>query len=319
FFVHNRVRDIEKVAGEIAALVPEARVAVAHGQMDEYQLSRTMGEFLERRIDVLVTTTIIESGLDIPTVNTLIVNNAHTFGLADLHQLRGRIGRHSEQAFAYFLVPSFEKLCYSARQRLRTIEEFSRLGAGFQIALRDLEIRGAGNILGREQAGLIHAVGYDLYVRLLSQTIARLKKQPVKERLFVEIAIPLEAFIPQEYISDLRQRIEMYRQIAAASDSASLEGVKSRMKDIYGRTPNEVENLFLKAELSLRLEALSVEHISLKKEGILMRYREREKIAHLVRSEDFWLVGEDSLYLRLPHAIRNDPLKTVLYILDLLG
>jgi transcription-repair coupling factor (superfamily II helicase) len=318
FFVHNRVKTIEQVRSELTTLIPEARFAVAHGQMDEYRLAETMALFLDRKIDVLVTTTIIENGLDIPTVNTLIVNNAHTFGLADLHQLRGRVGRHKEQAFAYFLVPSFERLNYTARQRLRAIEEFSRLGAGFQIALRDLEIRGAGNLLGREQAGLIHAVGYDLYVRLLSQTIAALKKQPARERLPVEVALPLEAHIPAEYISDMRQRIEFYRQIATADDLTALDKVQERMRDLFGKPPDSVKNLFLKARLSLALENLTIDYIGLRKEGILMRYRERTKIKRIVEKDpkNFWLVGEDSLYLRIPQPIQPNPTDTIMFILD---
>jgi len=316
FFVHNRVKTIDAVCAELQGLVPEARFGITHGRMEEDELAETMANFLDRKLDVLVTTTIIESGLDIPSVNTLLVNNAHTFGLADLHQLRGRVGRHAEQAFAYFLVPSFKKIKHSARQRLRAIEEFDRLGAGFQIALRDLEIRGAGNILGKEQSGLIHAVGYDLYIRLLSDTIAELRGQPHKERLPVELDIPLEAFIPSDYIKDMRQKIEFYREIASADSASALKEVARKMEDIFGKPPDVVRNLLLKSELAILLGEFGIEYIGVRKEGCLLRYRTLSGVRRLLEDgENFWTAGKNTLYARIPKRLRSDPLALVRFLI----
>jgi len=212
FFVHNRVMDIQRLADRVRRLVPEARLAVAHGQMPGGQLEETMLRFVRQEVDVLVCTTIIESGLDIPTANTMIIHEADRFGLAELHQLRGRVGRYKHHAFCYLLLPESRTVSPVAARRLKAIEEFSDLGAGFQIAMRDLEIRGAGNILGKEQSGHIAAVGYELYCQFLERAVGRLQGKPVPERREVHVELGADAYIPRSYVPSERQRMEIYRR-----------------------------------------------------------------------------------------------------------
>ena len=212
FFVHNRVHNIESVAEHIQTLAPEARIAIGHGQMPERQLEKTMLRFVRGDIDVLVCTTIIESGLDIPTANTMIINDADRFGLAELHQLRGRVGRYKRRAYCYLLLPARRPVSPVAARRLKAIEEFSDLGAGFQIAMRDLEIRGAGNILGKEQSGHIATVGYEMYCQLLERAVKQLRGEHVVDQRAVHLDLGLEAFIPRQYIPSDRQRMEIYRR-----------------------------------------------------------------------------------------------------------
>lgn len=251
FFVHNYVHNIEELTARLSNAVPEARFIVGHGQMHERQLERVMLKFLNREADVLVSTTIIESGLDIPTVNTIIINNADRFGLADLHQLRGRVGRYKYRAHAYMLVPANRPITPIAERRLRAIEEYSELGAGFRIAMRDLEIRGAGNILGPEQSGHIAAVGYELYCDLLSAAVRRLKHQeePPITKAGIDLGIP--GFVPTRYITSERQRLEVYRRLAQAQTIAQIDQLEHDMKDIFGKFPGEVGTMLDLARLRL--------------------------------------------------------------------
>src|SRR6202043_663210 len=219
FFVHNRVSSINKVAAKVAELVPEARVVVAHGQMNEHMLERIMLEFLDRKHDVLVSTTIVESGLDIPNANTLIVDRADAYGLAQLHQLRGRVGRASERAYAYFLFPPEKPLTETAHERLATIAQHTEMGAGMYVAMKDLEIRGAGNLLGGEQSGHIAGVGFDLYVRMIGEAVSELKGDGPGEQPEVRVELPINAHIPHDYVPGERLRLEAYTPIAAI-DSA---------------------------------------------------------------------------------------------------
>src|SRR5262249_8301368 len=209
YFVHNRVHNIRAIANEVQAIVPEARIAVAHGQMPEHELERAMLGFVRREADILVATTIIESGLDIPNVNTIFINQADNYGLADLHQLRGRVGRYKHRAYAYLLLDSERGVTPTAARRMKAIEEFTELGAGFKIALRDLEIRGAGNILGTQQSGHIAAVGYELYCQLLENAVRTLKRQPVRVPLEVTVDLPWPAYLPRDYVPGQRLRIEV--------------------------------------------------------------------------------------------------------------
>jgi len=252
FFVHNRVFDIESVAAHVRAVVPEARVEIAHGQMPEHQLEDTMLRFVRGDIDVLVCTTIIESGLDIPNVNTMFIDEADRFGLAQLHQLRGRIGRYKYRAFCHLLLPRSRTVTRAAAKRLKAVEEFSDLGAGFQIAMRDLEIRGAGNILGPEQSGHIAAVGYELYCRMLEQAVHRLKGEeaPVAPEVHVELA--LEAYVPRSYISSPRQRMEFYRRLASCRTPEELSQLEQDLADAYGPIPQVVDFLLAVAEIRIR-------------------------------------------------------------------
>ncbi len=237
FFVHNRVMDIRSVAEHVQSLVPEARVTIAHGQMAEGELEKTMLRFVRQEIDVLVCTTIIESGLDIPTANTMIIHDADRFGLCELHQLRGRVGRYKHRAYCYLLVSENRPVAPVAARRLKAIEEFSDLGAGFQIAMRDLEIRGAGNILGREQSGHIALVGYELYCRLLEQSVRKLqgKKPIVQQNVHVELGV--DACLPDGYIPSAQQRMEIYRRMARCTHVEELRQLAADMKDAYGRIP----------------------------------------------------------------------------------
>ena len=243
FFVHNRVRDIEAVADRVRALVPEARVAVAHGQMDEGTLEKVVMDFSEQRYDVLVCTTIIESGIDMPTVNTLVVDRADRLGLGQLHQLRGRVGRSGQRAYAYLFHPRDQVLSETAYERLRTIGEHTELGSGFKIAMRDLEIRGAGNLLGRDQSGHIAAVGYDLYVQLVAEAVAEMKGEPIPRPPELSVDVPGEAHLPASYVSREDLRLEAYRRVAAATSEAEVDDLRAEWEDRFGPLPPPAEAL----------------------------------------------------------------------------
>ncbi|MBZ0269397.1 transcription-repair coupling factor, partial [bacterium] len=264
FFVHNRVQSIEKVTAHLRELVPELRLCVAHGQMPEGELEKVMRSFLERRADVLVSTMIIESGLDLPNVNTILINRADAFGLAQLYQLRGRVGRSNHRAFAHLLIPVGAKLSDIARKRLRAIEEYSDLGAGFRLAMRDMEIRGAGNFLGPEQSGHLNAIGYDLYCQMLRETIAELRgEERPEERIPVNMDVAIDAYLPAAYIEDPDQRILFYKRLADLSELRALRQIEEELRDRYGRIPDEAGNLLGLKELRLLAEAGGVEEVRL--------------------------------------------------------
>ena len=243
FFVHNRVRTIADVAERVRRLVPEARIEFAHGQMNEHELEDRMLRFFAGKIDVLVATTIIESGLDVPRANTMFIHDADRYGLADLHQLRGRVGRYKHRAYCYLLLPENRPMTPAAARRLHAIEQYSELGAGFQIAMRDLEIRGAGNILGLQQSGHITAVGYEMYCQLLDAAVRRLKGEKIEEHRRADIQLELAAFIPNRYVPTESQRIRLYRQLQRAATAETLEEVAAETADVYGPLPDEVQRL----------------------------------------------------------------------------
>ena len=243
FYVHNRVHDIERVAADLRLLVPDARVAVAHGQMDEGSLEQIVLDFWAGAYDVLVCTTIIESGIDMPSVNTLVVDRADRLGLGQLHQLRGRVGRAGRRAYAYLLFPPDRVLSEQAYERLRTIGEHTELGSGFKIAMRDLEIRGAGNLLGRDQSGHIAAVGYDLYVRLVAEAVSELKGEPVRVPVDITVDLPVDAFLPPAYVEREDLRLEAYRRLAEVRDAGAVEDLRTEWLDRYGPLPEEAEAL----------------------------------------------------------------------------
>ncbi|HEX5292133.1 MAG TPA: transcription-repair coupling factor [Streptosporangiaceae bacterium] len=249
FFVHNRVSSINRVAARIAELVPEARVGVGHGQMNEHTLEKIMGGFVEREFDVLVATTIVESGLDIPNANTLIVDRADAYGLPALHQLRGRVGRSRERGYAYFLYPPEKPLTETAHERLSTLQQHSGVGAGMHIALKDLEIRGAGNLLGGEQSGHVAAVGFDLYVKMIGEAVRELRGDGPPERAEVRIELPVDAHIPHDYVTGERLRLEAYTRIAAIDSQADINAVRDELADRYGPVPDQVECLLTVARL----------------------------------------------------------------------
>ena len=263
FFVHNRVSSIGKVAARVAELVPEARVAVAHGQMNEHTLEGIMVDFWDGKYDVLVATTIVESGLDIPNANTLIVDRADTYGLSQLHQLRGRVGRGRERAYAYFLYPPERTLTETAHERLATVAQHTEIGAGMYVALKDLEIRGAGNLLGGEQSGHIAGVGFDLYVRMIGEAVSELKGEGPADRPEVRVELPVNAHIPHDYLPGERLRLEAYTQIAAIDSDADVTAVLDELTDRYGQPPEPVVNLLEVARLRARARRAGLTDITL--------------------------------------------------------
>jgi transcription-repair coupling factor (superfamily II helicase) len=249
FYVHNRVSSIRRAAARVAELVPEARIGIAHGQMNEHELEQIMVDFWERNYDVLVATTIVESGLDIPNANTLIIDRADVYGLSQLHQLRGRVGRGTERAYAYFLYPPEAALTETAHERLATVAQHTEAGAGMYVALKDLEIRGAGNLLGGEQSGHIAGVGFDLYVRMIGEAVNELKGDGPAEKPEVRVELPVNAHIPHDYVPGERLRLEAYTRIAAIDSEADVAAVREEISDRYGQPPEPVLNLLEVARL----------------------------------------------------------------------
>jgi transcription-repair coupling factor (superfamily II helicase) len=261
FFIHNRVESIDRVAARIRTLVPEARIAVAHGQMSEGALESVIVQFWEKEIDVLVCTTIVESGIDIPNANTLIVDRADKFGLSQMHQLRGRVGRGRERAYSYFLYDPNKPLTETAHERLATIAQRTDLGSGMQIALKDLEIRGAGNMLGGEQSGHIADVGFDLYLRLVGEALSEYKNEPTKEVNDVRVELPIDASIPTDYVPQERLRLEAYRRLADASTNEAVDEVGAELVDRYGAMPSELEALIGVARFRVAAKAAGVQEV----------------------------------------------------------
>jgi transcription-repair coupling factor (superfamily II helicase) len=262
FFVHNWVQNIGAVANRIRELVPEARVVIAHGQMDEGTLEQSVLDFWEKRYDVLVCTTIIESGIDMPTVNTLVVDRADRLGLGQLHQLRGRVGRSGHRAYAYLLHPADKVLSEAAYERLRTIGEQTELGSGFKIAMRDLEIRGAGNLLGRDQSGHIAAVGYDLYVQMVAEAVAEMKGETVRPAVEVKIDVPSDAHLPSDYVGREDLRLEAYRRLASVTGESEVDDIRSEWMDRFGPLPDPAEGLLAVARLRVECLRTGVREVS---------------------------------------------------------
>ncbi|MGH9101841.1 MAG: transcription-repair coupling factor [Acidimicrobiales bacterium] len=267
FYVHNRVADIERVAAQLREQVGEARIAVAHGQMDEGSLEKVVLDFWEGAYDVLVCTTIIESGIDMPTVNTLVVDRADALGLGQLHQLRGRVGRAGMRAYAYLFYPPERALSEEAYERLRTIGEHTELGSGFKIAMRDLEIRGAGNLLGADQSGHIAAVGYDLYVRLVSEAIAELRGEALREPAEIRLELPVHAHLPADYVEREDLRLEAYRRLAAVTTQEEVDDLGEEWRDRYGPMPEAVESLVSVARLRAECARTGVREVTVTTSG----------------------------------------------------
>src|SRR3954464_13790694 len=267
FFVHNKVSSIEKAAARLRELVPEARIATAHGQMGEHKLEQVVEDFWEKRYDVLVCTTIVESGLDIPNANTLVVERADVMGLSQLHQLRGRVGRSRERAYAYFLYPPEKPLTETAHDRLATIAQHTDLGAGMYVAMKDLEIRGAGNLLGGEQSGHIEGVGFDLYIRMVGEAVEEYRAQAegreVEEQVEIRVDLPVDAHMPRDYIPGERLRLEAYRRIAGAATHEALAEVRQEFVDRYGRFPQPVENLLAVAAFRIDARAAGLSEVAM--------------------------------------------------------
>ncbi|MGE5629538.1 MAG: transcription-repair coupling factor [Caulobacteraceae bacterium] len=272
YYLHNRVRSIQKVAAKLKELVPEARIAVAHGQMEEKGLEDTMLDFYNGEYDVLVCTTIIEAGLDIPNVNTIIISDADKMGLSQLYQLRGRVGRSNRLAYAYFTYQRDKVLNEIAEKRLQAIREFTEFGSGFKIAMRDLEIRGTGNLLGKEQSGHMEAIGYDLYIKLLEDTVRELKGEPVAENIETAIEIQISAFIPETYITDENQKIEIYKKIAYIGSTEDLYDIEEEIEDRFGDIPETVRNLLAISFIRHLAKKNGIVSITQKKNSIIMKF-----------------------------------------------
>ncbi|MEO5657069.1 MAG: TRCF domain-containing protein, partial [Nitrospiria bacterium] len=244
FFVHNRVLDIERIAERIRELVPEVRMVVGHGQLREHQLERVMATFLAGDADILLSTTIIESGLDIPSANTILINRADQFGLAELYQLRGRVGRSGRQAYTVLLIPPSASLSEEAHRRLEALQEFTELGSGFKIAARDLEIRGAGNLLGAEQSGHIASVGFDLYLKMIQEAVDTLRGAEPDPVIEPSLTLPVSAFIPETYLADAYHRLAFYKRLSSAETPEALAALRIELGDRFGPPPREATHLF---------------------------------------------------------------------------
>jgi len=310
FFVHNRVNSIVRVTRRLEELVPEAMIAIAHGQMSEDKLEKAMLDFTQGRVDVLVCTTIIESGLDIPNVNTLIVNDADKLGLAQLYQLRGRVGRGNNRAYAYFFYGKGKRLTPAAAKRLQTIFEATELGAGFRIALKDLEIRGAGNLLGPEQSGYIAAVGFDLYCQLLLEAVKELKAgQPVAPGAAMDAALepsptidlPLSAYLPEDYVADPTVRLTMYQRLAKARTGEEVSQMKGELRDRFGSLPAEAENLLYVVSLRVLAAQAGIQSISVEGKQVMIKFIEGRKFdyKHLEQARPGIKVGTTQVQLDL--------------------
>jgi transcription-repair coupling factor (superfamily II helicase) len=279
FFIHNRVESIETIAALVQRLVPQARIAVGHGKMNEKEMERVMLDFIDYKYDVLVATTIIENGIDIPRANTIIINRADTYGLSQLYQLRGRVGRSNRRAYAYLLIPAEQELSPIARRRLAAIREFSELGAGFRIAALDLELRGAGNLLGGQQSGHMDALGFDLYTQMLERTVSELRGEQVEDETSVTINLGVDVAIPETYISDMGQRLRTYKRVASARDEDALSAIRTETEDRYGRIPASVDALFAYARLRQTAEEVGVISIDRAPGGIAIKLSEKARVA----------------------------------------
>jgi len=302
FFVHNRVETIESMRKRLTTLLPDVRICVGHGQMKEQELEEVMVGFLHKEYDLLLSTTIIESGLDIPSVNTMIINRADTFGLAQLYQLRGRVGRSNIQAFAYLLVPEEAAITPIAAKRLATLQKYTELGSGFQIAMHDLEIRGAGNILGAEQSGHISVIGYELYTELLEREIQKQKGEVAKSEIDTEIQIPVEAFLPSDYVEDNGTRIVFYKRISALRSDEEIDEMAAELTDRFGELPRVAKNLLKIMEIKIKAAALGIEKIQGAQGSFLYSFVEATPVAaqallELVRK------NEDRMKIRPPATL----------------
>ncbi|MCH2125596.1 MAG: transcription-repair coupling factor [Pirellulaceae bacterium] len=320
YFVHNRVNDLHVVEQKLKQIVPEARIQIGHGQMPESQLEQVMVDFVSHRFDLLLATTIVESGLDIPNANTIFIDEADRYGLADLHQLRGRVGRYKHRAFCYLMIDPNRHISPTASKRLRAIEEFSDMGAGFAIAMRDLEIRGAGNLLGTQQSGHISAVGYELYCQLLESSVRSLQQLPAHIRLEIDIDLPGEAFLTDGYVPDMRTKIDIYRRLSRVDDYDKLSHLRMELVDRFGALPAATERLFELTELKLDAAVWQIAAIYLEDNFLAFHYTNRPRIEQLARQrkKSLRIVDDRMAYLKLTKEVKanEDLLKTVKSLLQ---
>ncbi|MEM9364755.1 MAG: transcription-repair coupling factor [Planctomycetota bacterium] len=283
YFVHNRIGDMPDLASRIKEIVPEVRIVCGHGQMEQGALEQVMIDFIDQKYDLLLATTIIESGLDIPNANTMFIDDGGHYGLSDLHQLRGRVGRYKHQAYCYLLVSPHKRLTPEASKRLRAIEEYSQMGAGFAIAMRDLEIRGAGNLLGSQQSGHIAAVGYELYCQLLEDAVRQAQKRPPKLSAEVDIDLPIEAYLPDTYVPDMRHKIDLYRRIAAINEACQVAEIREELLDRFGELPPEAVRILELCELRLDAATWSLKSITNNERFLVLHYANRRRMEHLAK------------------------------------
>jgi transcription-repair coupling factor (superfamily II helicase) len=316
FFLHNEVSTIERTSREVEALVPEARVRIAHGQMPERELEGIMADFHRQRFNILVCTTIIETGIDIPTANTIIIDRADRFGLAQLHQLRGRVGRSSQRAFAYLIVPERNAITADARKRLEALASLEELGAGFTLATHDLEIRGAGELLGDEQSGQIQSVGFGLYSELLDRAVRALRSGQVPDfdlasEHETQVELHLPALIPEDYLGDVHTRLTLYKRIASAGDEEVLRDLQVEMIDRFGLLPEPAKQLFAVTGLKLMATPLGIRKLDLGQNGGRITFRDKpnvdpRRIIELIQRSPrvYQLAGQDKLRIirELPDA-----------------
>jgi transcription-repair coupling factor (superfamily II helicase) len=296
YFVHNRIQNIHDVANMIQKFIPGIKIAIGHGQMDGHSLEKTMLDFIEGYSDILISTTIIESGLDIPNVNTIIINDAHHYGLSDLHQLRGRVGRSNKKAFCYLLTPPLSTLTTEARKRLKAITDFSELGSGFNIALRDLDIRGAGNLLGAEQSGFISEIGFEMYQKILDEALLELKETEFSglypeelQTTFVrdcQIETDLELLIPDDYVTNISERLSLYKELDSSESEEQLMKFVERLIDRFGHVPSQVDGLVNVVRLRWLARNSGFEKIVLKNDKLVGQFVTNQE-SDYYKSEQF--------------------------------
>ncbi|MEM7229931.1 MAG: helicase-related protein, partial [Planctomycetota bacterium] len=321
FYVHNRVHNIESVADDVQKLAPGAKIIIGHGQMPPRMLEKVMLTFIRGEADILVSTTIIESGIDIPRANTMIINDAHMFGLSELHQLRGRVGRYKHRAYCYLLLPPDKRVSDVAMKRLRALESFSMLGAGFRIALRDLELRGAGNLLGSEQSGHIAAVGYEMYCQLLESAVASMRDEKRVQSINTTVDLPVTGVIPRGYVPSDGRRMDVYRRISRANDVEVLNAIESDLVSAYGDLPKGTRRLIDLARVRIAAAHLGVRSIHLHERDVIFKTSDPKKLEECFNGVrgTVRLVGQPTaggmaeIYFRPPRAfLEPDTLVTVL-------
>ncbi|MCA9136390.1 MAG: transcription-repair coupling factor [Planctomycetales bacterium] len=307
FMVHNRIGDMDAIAEKIRNIVPEIRIVIGHGQMGEGELEQVMVDFIEHKYDMLLATTIIESGLDIPNANTIFIDDADHYGLSDLHQLRGRVGRYKHQAFCYMMVAPHKHLSPEASKRLRAIEEFSQMGAGFAISMRDLEIRGAGNLLGSQQSGHIAAIGYEMYCQLLEDAVRQMQNLPPALSADVDIDLPVEAYLAPEYVPDLRHKIDLYRRIAKIENADEIALIREELLDRFGPLPDAASRMLELAELRLDAAAWQIASITSDARFIVLNYTQRRRVEFLAKQSPYPVRIVDSRRAYIPLRPQKKP------------
>lgn len=318
YFVHNRVNDIHLIQQKLEDLVPEATFRFGHGQMNERELEEVMSDFIAGEFDVLIATTIIESGLDIPNANTIFINDADRYGLSDLHQLRGRVGRYKHKAYCYLLLEPHKHLNPTAARRLQAIETFSDMGAGFAISMRDLEIRGAGNLLGTQQSGHIATIGYELYCQLLESAVRQLKHMPAKLSIHVEVDLPVAAFLPDTYVVDGRQKIDLYRRLTRLERFDQIDELRNELRDRFGKLPASVQRLMSLSELKLEAAVWQITSISMEGKYLTFRFADRHRFSQLAKSRPIIRIIDEQTAMVTLKETKIHPTKMLALVKSLL-